>query len=61
MDIVVLGHFHTERLQRFDEGDPGKTLAMLPSWREEWRYFFITAEGESGFRAYGHGEPLLPK
>ncbi len=35
-------------------------LAMLPSWKEEWRYFFLTSGGEYGFRAYRHGDTLLP-
>jgi UDP-2,3-diacylglucosamine hydrolase len=60
MDLVILGHFHTERLQRFEETGQGKALAVLPSWREEWRYFFLTAEGKSGFRSYRPDEPLLP-
>lgn len=61
MDMVVLGHFHTERILRFDESDQCRTLAVLPSWREEWRYFFITGKGESGFRTYQPDDSLLPE
>jgi UDP-2,3-diacylglucosamine hydrolase len=59
-DFVILGHFHSERLSRYAEETSGKVLAVLPSWRENWRYFYLTAEGEFGFRAYRSGEPLLP-
>ena len=59
-DIVILGHFHNERLFRFPEGEKEKTLVVLPSWRENRRYFFIDAGGESGFRAYLPGKKLLP-
>jgi UDP-2,3-diacylglucosamine hydrolase len=59
-DFAILGHFHTERLLRFGEGDAVKTLAVLPSWRENWRYFYLAGEGKSGFRAYRPGEKLLP-
>ena len=60
MDFVILGHFHSERLQRFGESDQRNSLAVLPAWREEWRYFYLTAAGESGFRTYRAEEPLLP-
>jgi UDP-2,3-diacylglucosamine hydrolase len=60
VDFVILGHFHSERLLRFAQGEAGKVLAVLPSWREEWRHFFLTAEGEYGFRTYHPSERLLP-
>lgn len=60
IDFVILGHFHSERLLRFTQGEVTKVLAVLPSWREEWRHFFLTAEGEFGFRTYRPGDPLLP-
>jgi UDP-2,3-diacylglucosamine pyrophosphatase LpxH len=59
VDFVVLGHFHQERLMRFTQEGGSKVLAVLPSWKEAWRYFYITAEGEHGFRTYRPGEPLL--
>jgi len=59
-DIVVLGHFHAERMLRFAQGQAGKVLAVLPSWREEWRYFYLTGSGEFGFRAFRRDAPLLP-
>ena len=60
VDFVILGHFHTERLVRFAEGKPTKVLAVLPSWREGWRHFYLTAAGEFGFRTLRPGEPLIP-
>lgn len=60
VDFVILGHFHSERLLRFAQGQSTKVLAVLPSWREEWRYFFLTAEGEFGFRTYYPEKTLLP-
>lgn len=60
IDFVILGHFHSERLLRFAQGHAGKVLAVLPSWREEWRYFFLTASGEFGFRGFRRDAPLLP-
>jgi UDP-2,3-diacylglucosamine hydrolase len=60
VDFVILGHFHSERLLRFAQGQSTKVLAVLPSWREEWRHFFLTAEGEFGFRTYHPSERLLP-
>jgi UDP-2,3-diacylglucosamine hydrolase len=72
-DIIVLGHFHQERLEPqnrdVDEfsASPGteitpagKTLAILPMWKERWRYFFIAANGSYGFRTFRPGDPLLP-
>ncbi len=60
IDFVVLGHFHAERLLRFTQERAGKVLAVLPSWREEWRYFYLAASGEFGFRPFRRDAPLLP-
>jgi len=60
VDFVILGHFHSERLLRFTQGQATKVLAVLPSWREEWRYFFLTAGGNFGFRTYDPAGNLLP-
>jgi UDP-2,3-diacylglucosamine hydrolase len=60
IDFVVLGHFHQEKLMRFSLGKATKVLAVLPSWKVQWRYFYLTAEGAYGFRAFKPGEPLLP-
>lgn len=60
IDFVVLGHFHSEHLLRFAQGQATKVLAVLPSWREEWRYFYLTGEGKFGFRTYRPSDPLLP-
>jgi hypothetical protein len=57
---VILGHFHSERLLGFAREEAGKVLAVLPSWREEWRYFHLTAEGRFGFRTFSPTDPLLP-
>lgn len=59
-DFVILGHFHTERLLRFGQGEATGVLAVLPSWREGWRYFHLAADGSFGFRAFSPTEPLFP-
>jgi UDP-2,3-diacylglucosamine hydrolase len=59
-DFVLLGHFHQERLMRFSLGEATKIVAVLPSWKDQWRYFYLTAGGAYGFRAFKPGEPLLP-
>jgi len=60
VDFVILGHFHRECLIRFAEEKPTKVLAVLPSWREGWRHFYLTAAGDFGFRTFRPGEPLIP-
>ncbi|MEW6719190.1 MAG: UDP-2,3-diacylglucosamine diphosphatase [Thermodesulfobacteriota bacterium] len=70
INIIVLGHFHQERQNRdvpenfrrtgTDLEPPGKVLAVLPSWKEQYRYFFIADDGRCGFRAFHPGEPLIP-
>ena len=60
IDFVILGHFHAERMLRFTQGHAGKVLAVLPSWREEWRYFHLDAAGAFGFREFRRDAPLLP-
>ena len=59
IDTVILGHFHTERITRFDRDQAPGILAVLPSWKEAWRYFYVTAEGECGFRSFRPDAPLL--
>jgi UDP-2,3-diacylglucosamine hydrolase len=60
VDFIVLGHFHHERLMRFSRGKSPKILAVLPSWKERWRYFHLAADGMFGFRTYVPGKPLIP-
>ena len=60
IDFVVLGHFHQERMMRFTQGEAAKVLAVLPSWKERWRYFHLSADGSFGFRTFKPGEPLFP-
>lgn len=60
IDVVVLGHFHRELFVRFAGGSPTKVLAVLPSWREGRRHFYLTAAGDFGFRSFTPGEPLIP-
>jgi len=59
IDTVILGHFHTERIVRFGTGQAAGILAVLPSWKEAWRYFYLTADGECGFRSFRRDAPLL--
>ncbi len=59
VDFVILGHFHTERILRFAQGEATKVLVVLPSWKEEWSYFYLTAGGEHGFRHFRPEAPLL--
>ncbi len=70
-DFIVLGHFHQERQNRdVDEfsassgtemGSPAGVLAVLPSWKEAYRYFYIAADAAYGFRTFRPGEPLIPQ
>ena len=60
IDFVILGHFHQERLERYSREESTKIVAVLPSWKDQWRYFYLTAERAYGFRAFKPGEPLLP-
>lgn len=60
IDFIILGHFHAEHLLRFPGEPAGKALAVLPSWKDEWRYLYLTAEGERGFRTFRRDAPLLP-
>ncbi len=72
-DIIVLGHFHQERLepQNRDVHEFSRSsgtemdarrgiLAVLPSWKEQYRYFYIATNGAHGFLAFRPGEPLVP-
>ncbi len=59
-DFVILGHFHRELFVRFDDAKPTRVLAVLPSWREGHRHFYLTAAGDCGFRTFTPGEPLIP-
>jgi len=59
VDFVILGHFHQERLTRFTQGGATKMLVVLPSWKEQWRYFYIDGEGGHGFRTYRQDSRLI--
>lgn len=59
VDLVVLGHFHAERLFRFPGVPAAGTFAAVPSWRDAWRYFHVAADGSFGFRAFRPDAPLL--
>jgi UDP-2,3-diacylglucosamine pyrophosphatase LpxH len=59
VDFVILGHFHTERILRFAQDRATGLLVVLPSWKEQWRYFLLDAEGEYGFRNFRPDAPLL--
>jgi UDP-2,3-diacylglucosamine pyrophosphatase LpxH len=58
-DLVILGHFHKERILHFDQGREKRALVILPAWKEEWRYFALPAEGEYGFRTFRPDAPLF--
>lgn len=60
VDVIVLGHFHHERLMRFSRGRATRVLAVLPSWKDRWRYFHVAAGGSFGFRTYDPRMPLIP-
>ncbi|MGE5189595.1 MAG: UDP-2,3-diacylglucosamine diphosphatase [Gemmatimonadota bacterium] len=60
IDFVILGHFHREFLVPPAGDEPPKVLAILPSWREGRRHFYVTAAGDFGFRPFRPGEPLIP-
>ena len=60
-DFVILGHFHTECVMRFAQGGTTKVLVVLPAWKEDWRYFYLTPEGTHGFRNFRPEAPLMEK
>jgi len=60
IDVVVLGHFHAERLIRFAPDGAAKVLAILPAWRDAWRYFYLAGQGGYGFRTFRPEAPLFP-
>jgi len=79
IDIIVLGHFHQERLEpqnrpqnrdvdefsrssgtEMGPGSREKLVAVLPAWKEAYRYFYVAADGTHGFRSFVPGEPLVP-
>jgi len=59
VDFVVLGHFHAERIVRLSPDRASGVLVVLPAWKESWRYFYLTANGEYGFRDFRRDAPLL--
>jgi UDP-2,3-diacylglucosamine hydrolase len=60
VDFIVLGHFHHERLMRFSRGKSTRVVAVLPSWKDRWRYFHLASDGNFGFRTYDPAKPLVP-
>lgn len=58
-DFVIVGHFHAERISRFPRKGREGILAVLPSWKEGWRYFLIDPDGNYGFRSFRRGAALL--
>ena len=75
IDIIVLGHFHQERLisQNEDADAPDRgpetgtgadarknLVVILPSWKEAYRYFYIADDGAIGFRSFSPEAPLIP-
>jgi len=56
-DIVVLGHFHSEReLKSFDPGAPGRIL-VLPEWKESRRHLRVGTDGAVEFVDSPSAEP----
>ncbi len=41
-------------------GARGGVLAVLPSWKDKYRYFYVGRDGAHGFRTFRPGEPLVP-
>lgn len=58
IDVVVLGHFHTEYLRVFGEGGGRKVLATLPAWKEGRRHLYLLEDGSYGIRPFRAGAPL---
>ena len=54
-DMLVMGHFHEERVMEFPggEGHGGGRLFVLPGWREDHRYLRVPAAGEPRFEPFG--------
>jgi len=75
IDIIVLGHFHQERLipqipdtdkqgtgpgTGADSGARKNLVVILPFWKEAYRYFYIADDGSTGFRSFDPETPLIP-
>lgn len=48
-DIVVLGHFHTERDLTLENDGPRGRILVLPEWRESRRHLEVGLDGRVGF------------
>ncbi len=59
-DMVVVGHFHRERIIRFVERDRSRHFICVPAWLDDRRYFYIAGDGSFGFRSFNPELPLIP-
>lgn len=59
IDLVIIGHYHQEKVIEFSDHGPHKMLVCLPMWRMERRYFYINREGEFGFKNFTADDPLI--
>ena len=57
-DFVILGHFHDEHVIPFAQENSPRVLAVLPAWREAWRHFYLTSDGDYGMRTFREDAPL---
>lgn len=58
-DIIIMGHFHREKVISPAEYDRSRMLVFLPMWKENRRYFYMDNFGGFGFRNYREGSPLI--
>ncbi|MEE9226686.1 MAG: metallophosphoesterase [Acidobacteriota bacterium] len=58
-DVIVLGHFHQERILRYRYPDGDKILYVLPAWYEAGGYLRFRGRGEGEF-IDGNGAKFEP-
>lgn len=56
-DVIIIGHYHVEKLVTSVHDGREKMFVCLPMWKENRRYFFMNEAGGFGFRNF---DPLVP-
>lgn len=58
-DMVIIGHFHREKIIRSVGDESSRLLICLPMWRETRRYFYLSEMGNFGFQDFNEAKPLI--
>ncbi|RMG60714.1 MAG: UDP-2,3-diacylglucosamine diphosphatase [Deltaproteobacteria bacterium] len=61
IDMVVVGHFHREKIIRFVEGGKTRHFVCVPAWLDGRRYFYAGENGSFGFLTFRPESPLIPE